>query len=128
MLIRFVVETRDPNSGRRQGLFQAAKSLRESGRLSAADEEKLEGLRTWFNINLERPKRLALSSRSNAKAQALSWFKDTAITHIAKMREFSTVLEGYGLAVQMIKTNRPGYVLYEDEYQVSAYPFSDTQT
>jgi hypothetical protein len=44
------------------------------------------------------------------------------------MREFQEVLERYGLEVQMIKAERLGYVLYEDEFQVSAYPFKDTPT
>jgi hypothetical protein len=128
MLIRFVIEKLDSDSGRRQGLFQAAKTLRESGRLSKHHEEALEELRDWFNSNLERPERQAWSSKANAKAQALSWFKDTAAEHIGKMREFAAILEYYDLPVQMIKTERPGYILYEDEHQVAAYPFSDTQT
>src|SRR5579885_1637628 len=112
MLIRFVIEQRDSDSGKRQGLFQAAKALRESGRLSRLDENALEELRNWFNEHLERPSRLAFSTRPHAKEQALSWFKDTATTHIAKMREFSAILERYDLSVQMISTKRPGYVLY----------------
>jgi hypothetical protein len=44
------------------------------------------------------------------------------------MREFQEVLERYGVTVQMIRAKRLGYVLYEDEFQVAAYPFSDTPT
>ena len=128
MLIRFVTGDRDLDSGRRQGLFQAARLLRESGKLSAADEARLERVRDWFNANLERPARLAISSRANAKAQALSWLRDSSHQHIAKMREMQDVLERYDLPVYMIKTQRPGYVLYEDEHQVAAYPFADTPT
>lgn len=128
MLIRFVVDELDPDSGRRQGLFQAAKTLRDSGRLSARDDNKLESLWDWFNKHLERPEKLAVSSKPHAKKQALSWFRDTAYHHIAKMREFSDVLEQYGIGVVMIKTNRPGYVVYEDDHQVAAHPFADTQT
>ena len=127
-MIRFVIEKRDPDSGKRQGLFQVARALRESCQLPARDAEKLESLRDWFNEHLERPERLALSSKPHAKAQALSWFRDTASEHIAKMREFADILERQGIGVVMIRTNRPGYVLYEDEYQVAAYPFADTTT
>ena len=128
MFVRFVIEDIDSNSGRRRGLFQAAKALRESGVLSDPDHEELEAIRSWFNEHLERPERLAVSPRPHAKAQAISWFRDTATTHIAKMREFQDVLERYGLAVQMIKAERLGYILYEDQHQVAAYPFSDTPT
>jgi len=128
MFIRFVIEDLNPDSGRRQGLFHAAQSLREAGVLSGPDHERLESIRDWFNKHLKRPTRLAVSSRPHSKAQALSWNRDTATQHIAKMREFQEVLERYGLAVQMIKTKRLGYVLYEDEFQVTAYPFNDTPT
>jgi hypothetical protein len=128
MLIRFVIDELDPRSGRRQGLFAAARLLRRSGRLSAEDEAKLDAIRTWFNTYLEKPDRLALSPRPHAKEQALSWFKDTATKHIANMRAYADILEHYGLYVRMVKTDRPGYVLYEDEYQIAAYPFADTQT
>jgi hypothetical protein len=128
MFIRFVIEDIDHNSGRRQGLFQAAKKLKESGVVSGQDHDHLEEIRTWFNRNLRKPSRLEVSSRPNSKAQALSWFKDTAAEHIAKMREYQEILERYGMTVQIIKAKRLGYVLYEDEFQVAAYPFSDTPT
>ena len=88
----------------------------------------MEDIWAWFNHHLERPERLALSSRSHAKAQALSWFRDTAANHISKMRAFAEILERYGIHVQMIRTSRTGYVLYEDESQIAAYPFADTPT
>jgi hypothetical protein len=96
MFVRFVIKDLDCNSGRRQGLFQAAKSLKESGVLSGPDYERLETLRNWFNEHLKRPTRLAVSSRPHSKAQAISWYRDTATRHIAKMREFQEVLERYG--------------------------------
>jgi hypothetical protein len=128
MFIRFVTAQIDSASGRRQGLFQAAKALRETGALNGPDHKHLEYLRSWFNERLEKPTRLAVSSRSHRKAQAISWFKDTATEHIAKMRELKEVLERYGIGVQVIKAKRLGYVLYEDEFQVAAYPFNDTPT
>jgi len=128
MFVRFVIKELDCDSGRRQGLFQAAQSLKESGVLSGPDHERLDTLRGWFNENLKRPTRLAVSSRPHSKAQAISWYRDTATEHIAKMREFQEVLERYGLEVQMIQAKRLGYILYEDEFQVAAYPFKDTPT
>jgi hypothetical protein len=128
VFVRFVVKQRDPNSGRRQGLFQAAGNLRDSGTLSARDAADLKNIRDWFNENLRRPTRLAVSPRPHRKAQAISWFKDTAIQHIAKMREFQQVLERYGLDVDVITAHRLGYILFEDEFQVAAYPFRDTPT
>jgi hypothetical protein len=128
MFVRFVIKNIDLRSGRRQGLFQAAADLKKSGMLSGADFERLENIRAWFNENLDRPTRMALSSRPHAKAQGISWYRDTATRHVSKMREFQDVLERYGLVVELLKAKRLGYILYEDEFQVTAYPFNDTPT
>jgi hypothetical protein len=128
MFIRFVVNTIDADSCRRQGLFIAAAALQDSGRLSADDDHRLEALKGWFNKNLERPKRLSVSARHNKKPQAISWFKETALEHIKKMQEFQKILERYGYVVERITADRIGYIRYEDEFQAAAYPFKDTPT
>jgi hypothetical protein len=109
-------------------LFQAAADLRERADLAHHDREVLESIATWFSENLERPTNLSISKRSHGKEQALSWFKNTALEHIKRMREMERVLEEHGVRVAVISTNRPGYVTYEDEFQIAAYPFSDTPT
>lgn len=57
--------------------------------------------------------------------RALSWFKDTAIDHIAQIRDLVAILENHGVHVQTLKVKRVGYVVYEDEYQIVAEPFAD---
>ena len=42
------------------------------------------------------------------------------------MRELAAMLDQHSLAVRVLTTSKPGYVVYEDEYQVLAEPFSDT--
>ena len=128
MYVRFVVNQRDAASGRRQGLFQATGALRDSGVLSRDDWDRLAAAREWFELHLERPARLTVSRRPHAKAQAISWFKNTASEHIAQMRELQHILEKHGDAVEVLTTQRPGYIVYEDEFQIAAYPYRDTQT
>lgn len=103
-------------------------ALERSGTLSESDRKKLDEIYKWFKTHLKVPTRLSVSSRPHSQAQAISWFKDTATEHIAKMRETQKVLERYGVAVHMVKARRLGYVLYEDEFQAAAYPFKDTRT
>ena len=128
MLIRFVIRSLDPNSGRRQGLFQAADGLCNSGRLSDADATELQSIEDWFEEHLPTPSQLSISKRPHGKEQAISWFKLSAHDHIDRMRIIQRILEGCDIAVQVIKTDRPGYVVYEDEFQIAAYPFADTPT
>jgi hypothetical protein len=126
MFVRFVIDTLDEDSGRRQGLFQAGETLASSGRMGADDLKYLELLYAWFKAHLPVPTRFAVSSKPHAKAQALSWFRDASSEHIGQMREYKRVLEKYGLQVSMLCTKRPGYIVFEDQHQVVAYPFADT--
>jgi hypothetical protein len=127
MLIRFITEHTDPDSGRRQGLFHAVGTLRDSGRVLAHDHARLWAITDWFGENLRVPARFSLSSAPHRKAQAICWFRDGARRHIAKMWESEAILRDYGVNVLVIRTRRPGYVVYEDEHQVAAYPFADTR-
>jgi hypothetical protein len=57
--------------------------------------------------------------RPHACGKAVCWFKGSAGEHLAGVRELLPLLERHGAA-------RPGYVAYEDAYQVAAVPFRDT--
>lgn len=39
------------------------------------------------------------------------------------MHEIADLLAEHGIHARMIQTDRPGYVVYEDAYQVVAEPF-----
>ena len=123
MLIRFVVLKKDENSNHEQGLFQAAYDLKEEGLLTDNELKWFKEITGWFNKYLSAPKRLSRSTRPHAHNNAISWYKDSAHKHIAKMRELSTFLEYHGITTKMIKTDRPGYIVYEDDFQVTSVPF-----
>lgn len=124
--VRFVIEEKDPNSGGRQGLFQALATLEDRGELLSEDHDTYARTSKWFEQNLNEPRRFVRSSNPSAKRIAISWFKDTATRHIDAMRTLAGIAEAHGLTVRMIATDRPGYVVYEDEFQVTAVPFRDT--
>lgn len=42
------------------------------------------------------------------------------------MYQFAAILEANGIGVEVLRTNRPGYIAYEDAYQVTAEPYADT--
>jgi len=129
MYLRFVVSEIDPDSQRYLGVFQIAARLIDSGDLYQDEFEELQGIRDWFNEHLEKPTRFTASKPPYyRKAQrAISWFKDSAIEHIAMMRKMAAFLEGRGLAVRVLKAERVGYAVYEDEFQIVAEPFADVE-
>jgi hypothetical protein len=128
MYIRFVIQKNDEDSGRRQGIFMAISDLHYSGRLLPHEQTAYDDIYNWFRKHLKKPRRFTRSSKPHAKSVAIGWFKDNAQEHIAKMFELSQILEAHGVMVEVIRTDRPGYIVYEDPYQVAAEPFNDTVT
>ncbi len=126
--LRFVIAQRDPDSGRRQGLFHACFRLRDQGVLDRVEAKILADAMDWFNQELARPERLAKARRPHAKSVALSWFKREAELHIQKMLSLVYLLEAHRCKVHVLTTDRPGYVVYEDQFQIVAEPFADTPT
>jgi len=37
-----------------------------------------------------------------------------------------SVLKKYGANIEFVRSGKPGYVTYEDDYQIAAIPFRDT--
>jgi hypothetical protein len=121
--VRFVIAPRHRDTGVQTGIFEGAKRLPRVGLLPDWDEVRLSELMDWFCENLPFPERVARSRRPNGHHAAVSWFKSSATEHIRKARELAAVLEAHDIRTAMITTSRPGYVVYEDEYQVVAEPF-----
>src|SRR5438105_12726822 len=116
MYLRFVIHKNDENSGRRQGLFQALADLEEQSVLLPHEQAEYEEIYAWFKKNLKKPRSFTRSSKPHAKKVSLSWFKDSATEHIAKMYALRQILEAHGIPVDIIRTSRPGYVVYEDQF------------
>jgi hypothetical protein len=129
MYLRFVVAEFDEDSERELGVFHAVRNLREKGRLFPYEEEQHDLIREWFNENLEKPSRFTSSKPPfyRKKNRAISWFKDSALEHLNRIRSLVAILENHGVFVQMLKTDRVGYIVYEDDYQIVAEPFSGEQ-
>jgi hypothetical protein len=123
VFIRFVTSGRDPQSDQERGIFSALYDLEKSGDLLLYELDWIRAAESWLNANLKLPGRLAWSRRANAPERAITWLKVTATDHIAKMRELAALLEHKDVQVRELRTDRPGYIVYEDEHQVAAIPF-----
>ena len=119
--IRFVVDWKDEDSGVEQGIFQAAYRAQEWGNVTGTDAEEIEILREWFSENLKKPNSFG-RSRFNL---GICWFKPCANEHINRIWQMIRILERNGVYVKKIRTDKPGYVVYEDEWQLVAEPFRE---
>jgi hypothetical protein len=125
-LFRFVLPHSHPDTGVKDGVFRAAYALRRGNELSVADRQSLEDLLGWFKSNLAIPERFNKSKSKGyyrRRSAGISWLKPTASEHLAKMGELAKILQNNGYEVSQISTDRPGYVVFEDDHQVVAEPF-----
>jgi hypothetical protein len=126
--VRFVTSKIDKDSGRRQGIFQAAADLIDLNELDDDEREELQALRKWFNVHLEEPERFSRSSKTSAAAVAIGWFKGTSAEYVRRARSICRILNDHGVHTEMITSARPGYIVFEDEHQIAAVPFAETTT
>jgi hypothetical protein len=126
VFLRFVASEIDCVSGVEAGVFVVAYDLYYSSRLPDYETEQLRALFDWFDLNLEYPTRFSRSKRHWGAGKGVCWFKPTANAHLSKIHEMIFILENNGVLIRMIKASKVGYVVYEDEHQIVAEPFSDT--
>lgn len=123
MFIRFITTYIDADGNTQTGVFQAAAYIRNHPQTRTEDVYILEELRGWFNWYLTAPDQFTKRKTSKETGTALSWYRDTASEHISKMYELARICESYGIIFQTVKRIDPGYIVYEDEYQVAAIPY-----
>ena len=130
MYVRFVRPNRVKGMAAREGFFTAAYDLRKTSTTNLHTAQQVTALLDWFKLNLPEP---ASFTRSSSKGQyravftkGLSWFKPEATEMLAKAREMTVLLAENGYPIETLRSNRIGYVLYEDADQIVAEPFSDT--
>lgn len=128
MYLRFVVNEIHNDSGRESGVFVVAYRLRNSGQLPGYEAEQLAEHLAWFESHLKFPSRFTAAKPPfyRKQSRAISWLKDTAGEHIARIRDIVRIVEDQGILVSTLMTDRPGYVVYEDEQQIVAEPFADS--
>ena len=105
------------------GVFMLAGKLRDDPATSAYDAEHLKEQLNWFNQHLSVPPVF----RDSKNYRAICWFKDSAHKPLSRIWAIKTLLAEYGLWIEHITTNTPGYVIYEDDWQIAAKPFRDNK-
>lgn len=110
----------DRDSRRESGLFTHAYELLDDPTTPRHAYDRLYEAVVWFERNLPIPDRSLLTPL------AIFWFQARAGAMIRRFWGLAAVLRELDHDVQILKTSRPGYVLYEDDFQVGAVPFQDT--
>ncbi len=135
MYVRFIARPRGRAPGTRQhrrlireiGIFTAAYALRRDGTLRAQESASLDAMLAWFEHTLRVPDTVCVARPRWGSKAAAFWFTPSATEPVARARVLAELLDAHGHDVRMLRTERPGLVLYRDENQVLAVPFRDAR-
>lgn len=119
--IRFQTTHIDEMSTKPLGIFQIAYEVRDSW-LPPYQKEYLADLLSRFDDHLEEPTTFSRKSGQTA-TRGISRYKSTAQEHLTKMYEIARVLWEHDIYVEIVTTDTPGYIVYEDEVQVVGEPY-----
>jgi hypothetical protein len=121
MYLRFVVGTDAEDHRLLTGAFTESRLLRDRGLLYDYEARWLEENFDWFNANVPVPP----YAKGEWPSDCAAWFKnnDSASEAIKRMWEFVSLLRENGKHVRVLRSKAPGYVWYEDDFQVVVTEF-----
>jgi hypothetical protein len=129
--LRFIIAQKHPDSDVSEGVFSTAYKLRDSAHITRQERETLNDHLKWFTANLTTPDRFNRSSSKGhyrRRPKGIAWFRDDASEHLSRMYDIKRVLDANAHFVDILRQDRVGYLVYQDEFQVIAEPFADTRT
>jgi hypothetical protein len=118
MYLRFEITTVDARTHKGQGVFQAAGTLLESGRLETYESECIREALNFFNTHLYVPKCL----KSKINRRALSYFKADSHDMIGRIWDLVALIKNHGVHVRVVNKRTLTKIIYEDKHQVVAFP------
>ncbi len=120
MFLRFVVGSDSDNAAWLTGIFTITRILDDDGALYPHESERLSALFDWFNENLPCPPFGQKLATGDWTRNAVAWFRPEAKSVISRMWDLVAILREHGVPVRLVTSNRPGKIVYEDNYQVVA--------
>lgn len=122
--LRFACRRVDLRTGQPLGLMTLAYEVLRSDGLIDAEADELRGYLDWFEHHLPIPSRFSRTRNvSHKETHGIAWLKPGADAAISRAYAIAEILERHGHDIDVMRTQRPGYVVYEDEMQVVAEPF-----
>lgn len=125
MYLRFVIAEIDSRSQSLKGIFTVGYDLLRDRELEIYEEEEIKTLLAYFQKMLPIPTKFSRKKKKpDEDTRGISWIKSENTELVTKLYELKNIVERHGYFVETIKSKTPGYVVYEDEFQVVAEPFN----
>jgi hypothetical protein len=107
------------------GVFALANGLAKAGRLELADHTWWRATNAHWEAVWTDPSTVNPTCYDRElHPGAVSWFKSDATALIAMCREYLDLLDRYDVPWVELRTNHPGWIVYEDATQVVATPYT----
>jgi hypothetical protein len=126
MFIRFVTDRLDDDTSKPLGIFAVAYDLLEDDTLADFERTEIQQTINWFKSNLPIPDRFVRSRKPHREDKGICWLKSSATECMTHIRYLVHLVSDHDIVVRELTTDKPGYVIYEDDSQVVAEPFSTT--
>ena len=120
MFVRFVAGTDTENPFWLDGVIRVASDLSDLGEFYEYESQWLEKTFEWFNHNLPCPPFRRKLRSGEWTRRAVCWFYDRAGEPLRRIWDIVAILEDHGTFVRLVTTQRPGRIVYSDQYQVVA--------
>lgn len=126
IFLRFIASDPERESDRPEGIFAAAYDILHRDASPRYLQDEIHETLDWFAVELPIPDRFVRSRRPHRADNGLCWFKMDSGDCIRNVRYLVHLVTECGIPVREIQTDEPGYVIYEDDHQIVAQPFSAT--
>jgi hypothetical protein len=126
MFLRFIGTSIDERTGQPIGLMSVAYDLLHSAEVNIADESQLLSHLHWIEKEVPIPSRFA--RRRNAyhkETHGISWVRASATELVKHLYAIADIARRNDVPIEVVRSERPGYLVYEDVWQVVAEPFND---
>jgi hypothetical protein len=116
-----------PNGrGSYPGIFALANGLAKDGKLSSQDWDSWRSANDYYDAAYTDPSTVDRSIYDRAiNPGAQSWFKCSAAHLLTGVEFYTDLLTRYDVRWQVLYSDDPGRVLYEDDVQIVVAPYGD---
>jgi hypothetical protein len=106
-------------TGKPVGIFAAVYRLQRDGLLNEEEQSVYNEIdKVWFQDNLPNPP----FYNDDNPGKPITWFKTAMTAHMLdKLAPLMDMLDKYDVPYDVVYTDCPGRIVYEDEYQVAVY-------
>ena len=124
MYIRYVAYFDEgENPWHQNGLLTFSQQRIEEGQIHKEVRKSIRRVFKWYNKYIPCPPFRKMKKKDKWSADTICWWKESVECNkitIHLMRKLTQLLRWQGYRVKVMKTNRPGKIVYEDEYQIVA--------